>query len=49
MHHIRNTMPEIKAKISGALSKYLIELQQLGDPMEERSSQVYIYFIISQI
>ncbi|KAJ1568422.1 vacuolar protein sorting-associated protein 1, partial [Cladochytrium tenue] len=32
MHHIRNTLPDIKAKISGSLAKYQQELQQLGDP-----------------
>ncbi|KAI9101164.1 Dynamin central region-domain-containing protein [Phlyctochytrium arcticum] len=31
MHHIRNTMPEIKAKIQAGLSKYTLELSQLGD------------------
>jgi len=35
MHHIRNTLPEIKAKIQAALGKYLTELAQLGDPLEE--------------
>ena len=32
MHHIKNTLPEIKAKIQGGLIKYQQELQQLGDP-----------------
>ncbi|CAG8510035.1 5066_t:CDS:10 [Paraglomus brasilianum] len=35
MHHIRNTLPEIKAKIQAALGKYLTELAQLGDPLDE--------------
>ncbi|RIB03253.1 Dynamin central region-domain-containing protein, partial [Gigaspora rosea] len=35
MHHIRNTLPEIKAKIQAVLAKYQIELQQLGDPLDE--------------
>ncbi|TPX48889.1 hypothetical protein SeMB42_g02821 [Synchytrium endobioticum] len=33
MHHIRNTLPEIKAKIAAGLQKYLQELAQLGDPL----------------
>jgi dynamin 1-like protein len=33
MHHIRNTLPEIKAKIQSALTKYQTELAQLGDPI----------------
>ncbi|KAI8339748.1 Dynamin central region-domain-containing protein [Chlamydoabsidia padenii] len=33
MHHIRNTLPEIKAKIQNALVKYQQELAQLGDPL----------------
>ncbi|ORY40379.1 hypothetical protein BCR33DRAFT_699452 [Rhizoclosmatium globosum] len=33
MHHIKNTLPEIKAKIGAGLSKYQTELAQLGDPM----------------
>ncbi|KAJ3340596.1 vacuolar protein sorting-associated protein 1 [Gonapodya sp. JEL0774] len=33
MHHIRNTLPEIKAKISSGLQKYQAELAQLGDPL----------------
>ncbi|KAJ3113723.1 vacuolar protein sorting-associated protein 1 [Phlyctochytrium bullatum] len=37
MHHIRNTLPEIKAKISANLAKYQQELQQLGDPLDDGS------------
>ncbi|KAK9766662.1 vacuolar protein sorting-associated protein 1, variant 4 [Basidiobolus ranarum] len=39
MHHIRNTLPEIKAKIQAALAKYQAELAQLGDPVEDSNSQ----------
>lgn len=35
MHHIRTTLPEIKTKIQQALTKYQVELQQLGDPLED--------------
>jgi dynamin 1-like protein len=38
MHHIRNTMPEIKAKIQSSLQKYQAELSSLGGPMGEGSS-----------
>lgn len=37
MHHIRNALPEIKAKIQAALSKYQLELAQLGDPLGDGS------------
>ncbi|KAF9206110.1 vacuolar protein sorting-associated protein 1 [Haplosporangium sp. Z 27] len=33
MHHIRNTLPEIKAKIQAALVKYQTELANLGDTL----------------
>ncbi|KAK9765102.1 vacuolar protein sorting-associated protein 1 [Basidiobolus ranarum] len=39
MHHIRATLPEIKAKIQSILSKYQAELAQLGDPMDDNSGQ----------
>ena len=35
MHHIRNTLPEIKAKIQAVLSKYQSELLSLGDPIDD--------------
>lgn len=38
MHHIRNTLPEIKAKIQAALTKYQQELLQLGDPLNDGSN-----------
>ncbi|KAJ3042803.1 vacuolar protein sorting-associated protein 1 [Rhizophlyctis rosea] len=38
MHHIRNTLPEIKAKIQAGLAKYTAELMQLGDPITEDGS-----------
>ncbi|ORX97583.1 hypothetical protein K493DRAFT_281166 [Basidiobolus meristosporus CBS 931.73] len=39
MHHIRNTLPEIRSKIQAALAKYQAELAQLGDPLEDGYSQ----------
>ncbi|KAG9072071.1 vacuolar protein sorting-associated protein 1 [Linnemannia hyalina] len=38
MHHIRNTLPEIKAKIQAALVKYQVELSGLGDMLGEGSA-----------
>ena len=35
MHHIRNTLPEIKAKISAGIEKYQDEVLKLGDPVVE--------------
>ncbi|KAI8065524.1 Dynamin central region-domain-containing protein [Gongronella butleri] len=46
MHHIRNTLPEIKAKIQAALIKYQQELMQLGDPSD--SSPNLILNIITE-
>ncbi|KAJ3184422.1 vacuolar protein sorting-associated protein 1 [Gaertneriomyces sp. JEL0708] len=40
MHHIRNTLPEIKAKIQAGLAKYTQELSQLGDILgDDKTSQ----------
>src|SRR4051794_13136638 len=40
MHHIRNTLPEIKAKISQGLQKYQTEIVQLGETLgDDTSSQ----------
>jgi dynamin 1-like protein len=38
MHHIRNTLPEIKSKIQAALLKYQQELLTLGDPLDDGTS-----------
>ena len=45
MHHIKNTLPEIKAKIQAGLQKYTAELQALGEPLfAQTDSQVrYVY------
>jgi len=42
MHHIRNTLPEIKAKIQAALAKYIAELATLGDGAAEGAGQASI-------
>jgi dynamin 1-like protein len=38
MHHIKTTLPEIKAKIQSGLQNYENELIQLGDPVDSGSS-----------
>lgn len=45
MHHIRNTLPEIKAKISTSLAKYQLELAQLGDSVLGNSSNMVLNVI----
>ncbi|KAI1295246.1 vacuolar protein sorting-associated protein 1 [Mortierella claussenii] len=42
MHHIKNTLPEIKAKIQATLAKYLAELVTLGDGALEGAGQANI-------
>ncbi|KAI9505691.1 vacuolar protein sorting-associated protein 1 [Coemansia spiralis] len=39
MHHIKITLPEIKAKIAAALARYRSELEQLGDPLTDAAGQ----------
>lgn len=38
MHHIKNTLPEIKTKIQAALIKYQQELATLGEPLDDDSN-----------
>ena len=45
MHHIRNTLPEIKAKIAAALAKYQAELSQLGDSLLGNSGNIVLNII----
>lgn len=45
MHHIRNTLPEIKAKIQNALAKYQQELAQLGDPLGDNQAGMVLNII----
>ncbi|CAG8440003.1 6869_t:CDS:10 [Diversispora eburnea] len=42
MHHIRNTLPEIKSKIQVVLQKYQAELQSLGDPLDDGNNHANI-------
>ncbi|KAJ2779528.1 vacuolar protein sorting-associated protein 1 [Coemansia javaensis] len=39
MHHIKITLPEIKAKIAATLAKYRAELEHLGDPLTDAAGQ----------
>lgn len=45
MHHIRNTLPEIKAKIQSAQTKYQAELAQLGDPLGQNNANMVLSII----
>ncbi|KAJ3115906.1 vacuolar protein sorting-associated protein 1 [Physocladia obscura] len=38
LHHIKNTLPDIKTRISQHLQKYEQELEQLGDPLGDDDS-----------
>ncbi|KAL8740230.1 MAG: hypothetical protein Q9190_007046 [Brigantiaea leucoxantha] len=45
MMHIKNTLPDIKARISSSLQKYSVELAQLGDSMLGNSSNIVLQII----
>lgn len=45
MHHIRNTLPEIKARISAMLQKYTTELATLGGPPLGSNSNMVLNII----
>ncbi|KAJ1341073.1 hypothetical protein BSLG_004314 [Batrachochytrium salamandrivorans] len=49
MHHIKNTLPEIKAKIQSGLSRFQQELVALGDPLGEDSSDMSSLVSIVQL
>ncbi|GAA98121.1 hypothetical protein E5Q_04804 [Mixia osmundae IAM 14324] len=48
MHHIRNTLPEIKTKIQASLQKYQLELNSLGGPTGDGSSGNVVLSIITE-
>ncbi|PWN54390.1 hypothetical protein IE53DRAFT_157440 [Violaceomyces palustris] len=48
MHHIRNTLPDIKGKISAQLTKFQAELQSLGGPLGEANSGNIVLTIITE-
>lgn len=45
MMHIKNTLPDIKARISSSLQKYTAELNQLGDSMLGNSANIVLQII----
>ncbi|KAI7880837.1 hypothetical protein K492DRAFT_207238 [Lichtheimia hyalospora FSU 10163] len=45
MHHIKNTLPEIKSKIQTALAKYQQELLQLGDPLNDNHASMVLNIV----
>lgn len=45
MMHIKNTLPDIKARISSSLQKYSAELSQLGDSILGNSANVVLQII----
>lgn len=47
MHHIRNTLPDIKARIAAQLKKFEQELAALGGPMGESNSGAVVLAIIT--
>lgn len=48
MHHIRNTLPDIKAKIGAQLAKFQAELQALGGPLGDANSGNIVLTIITE-
>ncbi|SPO25863.1 probable VPS1 - member of the dynamin family of GTPases [Ustilago trichophora] len=48
MHHIRNTLPDIKNKIGTQLAKFQAELASLGGPLGEANSAGVVLQIITE-
>lgn len=48
MHHIRATLPDIKARISQNLQKFNTELQSLGGPTADNNSGNVILSVITE-
>ena len=48
MHHIRATLPDIKARISQQLAKYNAELQSLGGPLGDSGSSNVVLSVITE-
>ena len=48
MHHIRSTLPDIKARISTNLQKFNAELQSLGGAMGEANSGNIVLSVITE-
>jgi replication fork clamp-binding protein CrfC len=48
MHHIRSTLPDIKARITQQLQKYNAELQSLGGPLGYGNSGNVVLSVITE-
>jgi replication fork clamp-binding protein CrfC len=48
MHHIRTTLPDIKARITQQLQKFNAELQSLGGPMGDGNSGNVVLSVITE-
>ncbi|KAI0045072.1 putative ember of the dynamin family of GTPase [Auriscalpium vulgare] len=48
MHHIRSTLPDIKARITSQLQKYSAELASLGGPLGDGGSQSIVLNVITE-
>ena len=48
MHHIRATLPDIKARITSQLQKYNAELLSLGGPLGDGNSSSIVLSIITE-
>ena len=48
MHHIRSTLPDIKARISSNLQKFNAELQSLGGALGEGNSGNIVLSVITE-
>ncbi|KAH9010798.1 Dynamin central region-domain-containing protein [Lactarius pseudohatsudake] len=48
MHHIRATLPDIKARITSQLQKFSAELQSLGGPLGDGNSSSIVLNIITE-
>ncbi|KAI0263720.1 VpsA protein [Gloeopeniophorella convolvens] len=48
MHHIRATLPDIKARITSQLQKYNAELQSLGGALGDAGSQSIVLNVITE-
>jgi replication fork clamp-binding protein CrfC len=48
MHHIRATLPDIKARITQQLQKYNAELQTLGGPLSDGNTGNVVLQVITE-
>jgi replication fork clamp-binding protein CrfC len=48
MHHIRNTLPDIKTRVSQQLQKFNAELASLGGPMGDANAGNVVLSVITE-